>query len=222
MATKAKPHWDADSPELRRNLDKVGTSIQDDAERRVIPTVATAKIWQKVIMTGLNVPQPLYAGHFRGEPGLERCGVGVTDGAKIYPGANPWDVADELVAFEAKLQATVARLDAKYPDDDSLDVDGMSAVIDLAAWAHAEWIRIHPFANGNGRTARVWANLLLMRYGLPPVVTLRPRPGGGYGTAGAAAMKGDWEPTRRVFRGMLRSVVTIAPKTAAAKKAKPP
>jgi hypothetical protein len=49
-----------------------------------------------------------------------------------------WDVAHELKAFEAKLQATVARLDAKYPDDDPLDDDGMSAVIDLAAWAHAE------------------------------------------------------------------------------------
>ena len=159
MAAKAKPHWDADSPGLRRNLDKVSATIQRDAERRVIPTVTTAKAWQKVIMTGLDVPQPLYAGRFRGEPGLERCGVGVRDGAKVYPGANPWDVADELKAFEAKLQATVAHLDAEYPDDDSLDDDGMSAVIDLAAWAHAEWIRIHPFANGNGRTARVWADL---------------------------------------------------------------
>jgi Fic/DOC family protein len=120
------------------------------------------------------------------------------------------------------MQRTVARLDAKYPDDDSLDDDGMSAVIELAAWAHAEWIRIHPFANGNGRTARVWANLLLMRYGLPPAVTLRPRPGGGYGAAGAVAMQGDWQPTRRVFRGMVRSVVTIAPAMVAAKKAKPP
>jgi hypothetical protein len=158
VATKAKLHWDVDSPELRRNLDKVSASIQKDAERRVIPAVETAKVWQKLIMSGLDVPQPLYAGHFRGEPGLERCGVGLRDGANVYPGANPWDVADELKAFEAKLQAAVARLDAQYPDDDSLDDDGMSAAIDLAAWAHAEWIRIHPFANGNGRTARVWAN----------------------------------------------------------------
>ncbi len=67
------------------------------------------------------------------EPRLERCGVGVRDGAKLYPGAKPWEVADELSAFEAKLRATVARLDAKYWDDDSLDDDRMSAVIDLAA-----------------------------------------------------------------------------------------
>ena len=222
MATKGKPHWDADSPELRRNLDKVSASIQDDAERRVIPKVATAKTWQKVVMTDLDVPQPIYAGRFRSKPGLERCGVGVRAGTKIYRGANPWDVADELKAFKIKLQRTVARLDAKYPDDDSLDDDGMSAVIDLAAWAHAEWVRIHPFANSNGRTARVWANLLFMRYGLPPVVTLRPRPGGGYGAAGTAAMQGDWQPTRQVFRSMLLSVISIARATAVTKKAQPP
>lgn len=222
MATKAKPHWDADSPELRRNLHKVSASIQRDAEKRTTPMVATAKAWEKAIMTDLAVPQPLYAGHFRGEPGLERCGVCVRDGGNTYPGANPWHVADELDAFQTKLQCTVARLDAKYPDDDSLDDDGMSAVIDLAAWAHAHWIRIHPFANGNGRTARVWANLLLMRYGLPPVVTLRPRPGGGYSAAGVAAMQGDWQATRRVLRNMVLSAVANAPAVVMAKKTKPP
>jgi Fic family protein len=64
-------------------------------------------------------------------------------------------------------------------------------------------VRIHPFANGNGRTARLWANFIAMRYGLPPFVTLRPRPGDDYGAAAAAAMDGDWRPTERVFRKLL-------------------
>jgi hypothetical protein len=81
-------------------------------------------------------------------------------------------------------------------------------VIDLSAWAHAEWVRMHPFANGNGRTARIWANAILMRYGLPPAVRLRPRPGGGYGLAGAAAMDGEWRPTAAVFRTMLEEVLS--------------
>lgn len=67
----------------------------------------------------------------------------------------------------------------------------------------AEWVRIHPFANGNGRTARLWANFLAMRYGVPPFVRLRPRPGAGYGEAGAKAMQGDWKPTAAVFRRLL-------------------
>ena len=76
-------------------------------------------------------------------------------------------------------------------------------MLDLCAWAHGEWVRIHPLTNGNGRTARLWANSLLVRYGLPPVIGLRPRPGGGYGAAGAAAMRGDVRPTRVELAKML-------------------
>ena len=64
-------------------------------------------------------------------------------------------------------------------------------------------VRIHPFANGNGRTARLWANFLALRYGLPPFIRLRPRPDDGYGDAGNEAMRGNWEPTAAVFRRML-------------------
>ena len=63
--------------------------------------------------------------------------------------------------------------------------------------------RIHPFANGNGRTARLWANSLAMRYGLPPFIGLRPRPNAGYGEAGAKAMLGDWKPMAQVFLRLL-------------------
>src|SRR5205085_354149 len=54
---------------------------------------------------------------------------------------------------------------------------------DFAAWlaaappdpesafeAHARLVAIHPFSDGNGRTARLLMNLLLMRAGYPPVV----------------------------------------------------
>ncbi len=83
-------------------------------------------------------------------------------------GLPPADVSGALAAFERTLQRAVSVLDARYASGHDLDADGLAAVIDLCAWAHAEWIRIHPFANGNGRTARIWANALLMRYGLPP------------------------------------------------------
>ncbi len=59
------------------------------------------------------------------------------------------------------------------------------------------------FANGNGRTARLWANFIAVRYGLPPFVRLRPRPDEGYSEAGIKAMQGDWEPTAIVFRRLL-------------------
>lgn len=41
--------------------------------------------------------------------------------------------------------------------------------IELAAWTHAEFVRIHPFVDGNGRTARLIMNYQLMRHGFLPV-----------------------------------------------------
>ena len=43
----------------------------------------------------------------------------------------------------------------------------------LAAQAHHRLAAIHPFVDGNGRTARLVMNLLLMRSGYPPTVILR-------------------------------------------------
>ena len=192
-------HWDADSPRLRKNLTEVLASARDNAKRRVKPTVALARRWQQETMAGLTVPDRRRIGRFRGESGLED--VGVTIGG--VPGIHPSQVANALRTFESTLQAAAAALDAKYPAGQDLDGDGLRAVIDLAAWTHAEWVRLHPFANGNGRTARIWANFILMRYGIAPFVRLRPRPDSGYGTAGAAAMKGDWKPTATVFGQML-------------------
>lgn len=38
--------------------------------------------------------------------------------------------------------------------------------ITLAAWTHAEFVRIHPFVDGNGRTSRLIMNYQLMHNGL--------------------------------------------------------
>lgn len=40
----------------------------------------------------------------------------------------------------------------------------------LAAEFHYKFIRIHPFDDGNGRTARILMNFILMQYGYPPVI----------------------------------------------------
>lgn len=44
-----------------------------------------------------------------------------------------------------------------------------SAQVELACWAHIEYLRIHPFIDGNGRTARVLLNIMLKRFGLYPI-----------------------------------------------------
>jgi len=191
--------WDEDSAQLRSNLTQVLRDVRDGAVRRDLPTVEAARNWQANTVAGLVVPDAKYVGRFRGEPGLENTRVWID----AREGVAPAQVASELAAFEQRLQRVVAALDERYPAGTDLDADGLAAVIDLSAWAHAEWVRIHPFGNGSGRTARIWANSLFMRYGLPPVVRLRPRPDGGYGSAGAEAMDGSWQPTAMVFRKLL-------------------
>ena len=196
--------WDANSPRLRQNLSNVLRDARGRARRRDQLTVEDARRWQRDSMAGLDVPDDKYRGRLRGETGLETTRVWI--GGR--EGVAPAGVAAELAGFERTLQRAVSVLDARYPVGQELDADGLAAVIDLCAWAHAEWVRIHPFANGNGRTARIWANALLMRYGLPPAVRLRPRPDGGYGLAGVAAMDGDWRPAAVVFRKTLDDVLT--------------
>ncbi|MDD6490476.1 MAG: Fic family protein [Clostridia bacterium] len=41
--------------------------------------------------------------------------------------------------------------------------------IELAAWTHAEFVKIHPFVDGNGRTSRLIMNYQLMSKGFLPV-----------------------------------------------------
>jgi hypothetical protein len=190
--------WDADSEQLKANLRRVLLQARDHALERQTPNIELARTWQHDTMQKLTAPRPEYIGRFRGEHGLEGCEVAIGSARGTPSG----EVAEELTRFEEKLQRAVAALDELIRPGKNLNADEIAAVIDLCAWAHAEWVRIHPFANGNGRTARLWANYLALRYGLPPFVRLRPRPDDGYGIACAQAMEGKWQATVPVFRRM--------------------
>jgi hypothetical protein len=157
------------------------------------------------------VPPPgdtSWIGRFRGEPGLEDIGVRI--GAAW--GVDPGNVNVELQRFEQRLQAAVRFLDEKIPADEVASDESLDLVIELMTWVHGEWARIHPFANGNGRIARIWANWVAMRYGIPPFVRLRPRPDGTrYEGAAAASMRGEFEVMIPVFRDMLEQMLGERP-----------
>jgi hypothetical protein len=190
--------WDDDTPRLRSNLAQVFGRVRDEALRREPLTVETARGWQLDIMQGLVPPAPKLVGRFRGEAGLEDYNVKVGD----LPGVQASDVSSELAQFNRKLRQAITELDHLIKPGQDLNADDLAAILTLSAWAHSEWVRIHPFANGNGRTARLWVNSIAMRYGLPPFLRLRPRPDGGYGRAASSAMQGDWRPTLALFRRM--------------------
>lgn len=51
-------------------------------------------------------------------------------------------------------------------DEETLRLDP----VELAALAHYKLVFIHPFIDGNGRTARLLLNLILMQAGFPPII----------------------------------------------------
>jgi len=60
--------------------------------------------------------------------------------------------------------------------------------------AHFRLVAIHPFADGNGRTARLLMNLLLLRGGYPPLA-VRPEDRGAYLDAlEHASLRDDLKP----------------------------
>jgi Fic family protein len=68
-------------------------------------------------------------------------------------GATPEDVADEMRELLEELR----------------DV-GSENALTAAAYFHAKFENIHPFADGNGRTGRLAMNYLLVLHGHPPVI----------------------------------------------------
>ena len=68
-------------------------------------------------------------------------------------GAAPEDVQEEMTELLAELEG--------IPDDKALTA---------AAYFHAKFENIHPFADGNGRTGRLVMNYLLLLHGHPPVI----------------------------------------------------
>lgn len=198
------PDWDEDGERLFDNLKEAYRAAREEARARRPPDIGQARRWHALTMAGLTVPDAGLAGAFLGEPGLEGYEVSIG----VYEGVPASEVADALTAFEARLRRAAAALDGIVLGGAApADADELNAVIELCAWVHSEWVRIHPFANGNGRTARIWAGYIAMRYGLPPFVRLRPRPDGGYGAACARAMEGEWAPTAAVFRQMYLKAV---------------
>jgi fido (protein-threonine AMPylation protein) len=164
-----------------------------------------AQGWHRRIYKGVRLPVPYYAGEIRDSDSKfpELYGYEVRVGR--LRGVDSTFVPQQLAGFEAAMKEAVAVLDPAIPAGGSpADAAKLRSVLTLCAYAHGEWVRIHPFANGNGRTARIWSNWCALRYGVPPFVNLKPRPEGNlYATASALSMRGDHQSMVAVFAAML-------------------
>ncbi|ASA25797.1 Fic family protein [Paenibacillus donghaensis] len=75
-------------------------------------------------------------------------------------------------------------------------------VIELAAWTHAEFVRIHPFADGNGRTSRLIMNYQLLAHGFLPISIAKEARLDYFNALEAYAVQGDLAP----FADMIASL----------------
>jgi Fic family protein len=198
------PVWggDVDTAELRANLGRLAADIADHAQSGAIPDVYTPRAWHERTFENVPVPSDAYRGGYRGESHPHLVDYANAVGGVL--GVLPNQVAGELRRFFTWLRTEIRRLDGRIerferdfgqevPEHHWLDFD--ADLIKVAARAHGEWVRIHPFVNGNGRTARMWVLWLTSRYDLDPLLPLRPRPPIPYDDAGHASMwAGDHGP----------------------------
>jgi fido (protein-threonine AMPylation protein) len=202
--------WNEDPPgseaQLLANARAVLEDIAERADERESPTVSAAQDWHRRLYDGLALPVSYYAGEIRNaDPRYpELDGYEVVVGP--FQGVPSRLVPQALATFEGNAQQAVERLDpvlsVGQPPATNQD---LHAVLTLCALLHGEWVRIHPFANGNGRTARLWANWAALRYALPPFVTIKPRPPGDpYALAAAAGMQGQHQVAVAAFDQLLR------------------
>lgn len=62
----------------------------------------------------------------------------------------------------------------------------------VAALLHAEFVKIHPFIDGNGRTARLLMNFETMKNGYPPIIIKTEQRHSYYDALDKGAMTGDY------------------------------
>lgn len=84
--------------------------------------------------------------------------------------------------------------------------DAPEKIIEALAVTHCELVLIHPFRDGNGRTARLLASLMALQAGLPLLdfSNIEGRTRKAYFTAVQASMRRDYEPMKKIFRAVLK------------------
>jgi fido (protein-threonine AMPylation protein) len=211
--------WDDDPPGsaslIEANIRAVGAQIYAETGLRLPPSVAMAQQWHRDVFGGVPLPVDYYAGEVRDSDRRHPELIGYEVRIGRSDGVASALVPAELAQFEARARNAVGGPDAAIAAGAAPSSPAeLRSVLTLAAIVHGEWVRIHPFANGNGRTGRLWALWIAARYGLPPFVRLKPRPAGaGYAAAALSSMNGRHDLMVAVFGQLLNDYLLDPPQS---------
>lgn len=78
-------------------------------------------------------------------------------------------VTGEIFRFATPEETPAKMTDLLNWYNEKIEDEDVNPIL-LAAEFHYKFIRIHPFDDGNGRTARIIMNFVLMKYGFPPTI----------------------------------------------------
>jgi fido (protein-threonine AMPylation protein) len=200
-------------PRIAANIRAVGARIYSDAPQRSQPSLAVAQDWHRAVYADVSLPVPYYAGEIRDSdrrfPKLIDYEVEIGRARGVPAAAVP----AELHALQTRARNAIVGPDGAIPIGmPPATALQLRSVLLLAANLHGEWARIHPFANGNGRIARLWVIWVAARYGLPPFIRLKPRPAGlPYQAAALASMSGQHTLMAAVLGQMLSDYLNARP-----------
>lgn len=114
-------------------------------------------------------------------------------GSGLMP-AMPFMVPTEMNEFSQRLVQQQNEIDPQNTDQ----------ILKLVAQVYATITKIHPFTDGNGRSSRLFLNLLLRKYGLPHIVIPKAERMQEMRNSLRAADMGDIEPLYEYFKKFLK------------------
>lgn len=177
-----------------RAAGKLLPRVIDAARAGQTPTLEDVRTWHDALLEDVVVAEPSVRGGLRGEGPSDGQLSNYANRVGNRAGEHPREVARRVASFFAELDRRVSDME-QVPSR----VAGrqLRPAMELCAWAHGEWVRMHPFADFNGTTARLLAVAVAARLGIPLSIPIKPRPSGllaisqlSYSSCAAAQMSG--------------------------------